>query len=89
VPETREGWDELWGDGQCWVVRSPWPSIPVGEVVNLLWEWVFADHASRSGQVNADDEAARRALVRQFLHADEAWVQTFAREQSGKAGPHN
>lgn len=83
VPETRPGWDEVWQDGQCWLVRSPWPSMPVTDVVTLLWRWISAHQPPRSGPVRPEDEEVRMVLVRQFLQADEDWAVAFKRKQSG------
>lgn len=79
VPETRSGWEEVWDDGRCWLVRSPWPAMSVVEVVALLWQWVSAHRHQppRSGSGRAEDEEEQRNLVRQFLHAEESWALDF------------
>ena len=80
MPETRFGWEDVWDDSQCWLVRSPWRGISVTEVVALLWQWVFDHQPPRSGPVRAEDQEERRVLVRQFLHADETWALAFRGE---------
>lgn len=79
VPETRAGWDALWHDGRCWLVRSPWTSIAVTDVIALLWQWIADHERPRAGGVPADEDLEHQQLVRQFLHAGEEWALEFKR----------
>ncbi len=51
--------------GTVWLVRSPWPSLTVGDVLELLWPWV-----ERGG---SDPEARRNRLAQVF-----AWDEAHA-----------
>jgi hypothetical protein len=77
LPETRPGWVESSDDGMVWLVRSPWPEVPVEEAVRLMWEWVYGRRSPRTGRVTAEGDAAWQALTREFLHLDVASVLDF------------
>ncbi|HZC51416.1 MAG TPA: hypothetical protein VE441_02820 [Mycobacterium sp.] len=86
VPETRDGWDDLWDDGRCWLVRSPWPSVPVSEAIRLLWIYVHEatpDLHRRSGPGTAEIDSQRNAAVARFLSFDEQAVASFGVAHSG------
>lgn len=85
VPETRPDKREFSEDGNFWLVRSPWPDIPIQEVIDLMWTWVDERHpiatrripgedaATRQARF-ADDERTRRDLQRQFLSLNQTAV---------------
>ena len=80
VPETRDGWDDVWDDGRCSLVRSPWPSVPLSEVIRLLWTYVdeaMPDQHRRSGPGSAEMDRQRNAAVARFLSFDEQAVAGF------------
>jgi hypothetical protein len=76
LPETREDWVEDAVDGRFWLVRSPWPSVDVRDVVRLLWPWVEA----REGRNPYRDQQQHLELVRQFLSLDEDSVRKMLSE---------
>jgi hypothetical protein len=80
VPASRPGFGEFSEDGIYWMVRSPWPSIEIHEVIRLLWQWVEQRHPFRSGRVTPEMEEALQAAGREFLRLDQAAVQRFAEQ---------
>jgi putative hydrolase of the HAD superfamily len=70
VAETRRVWlNDVDSDGRLWLVRSPWPSLGLGESLNVVWSWVERDHPQL-------DEAMWRRRVSETL----AWDETTAVE---------
>ena len=72
VRETRPWCLEEDTDGAVWLVRSPWQSIPLADVFNLLWAELerrdamtrVGDELDQARDVLAMPEAAALALVR-------------------------
>jgi hypothetical protein len=88
VPETRAKVQEFAIDGQCWLLRSPWPAVPVQDVVDLIWDWEDLRHSRRiSGPVTATDHDRWAAARREFFELDEEAVLKFRRAQRGGAEP--
>jgi hypothetical protein len=81
----------LWAEGHCvaiaetrsfakpgeqrWLVRSPWPGLTVGDVVNALWNFLPNDYNSRL------NPSVRDPLVRQFFSLDADEVQLLSRDE--------
>jgi hypothetical protein len=88
VPETRPGWADVDddGDGMCWLVRSPWPTIPTHEALGLMWDWVSSQHPPRTGGITAFDQEREKSLMHEFLHRDEAWVIATRQRGENSAG---
>jgi hypothetical protein len=65
VPETRDRWRGLSDDGLCWFVRSPWPSITVPDVLDLLFALPpqRVERSDRSDDCEADEIAQLRDLL--------------------------
>lgn len=76
VPETREGLGD--GDGLMWLVRSPWPALPVTEAVSLMWDWVENPDPGTPTETHEDVEWGRRRS-RDFLHREQEWVLAYRR----------
>lgn len=75
VPETRAGMGD--DDGLLWLVRSPWPAVPLTEAIDLMWQWVEQpDPASPAAPYDSRTVTSRS---RDFLGRDEAWVQSYRR----------
>jgi hypothetical protein len=58
-----------------WLVRSPWPSLSVRQVVNALWRWV--DPVSGSAGPGTERPEARRVAIVRFFASSEADVRAF------------
>lgn len=89
VPETRPGWDDAGPEGQCWLVCSPWTSVPLPNVIRLLWRYVdeaMPEQRGYSGPVTAEMADRRNAAVAQFLSLDEAAVTAFDRAHPNPTG---
>ena len=70
VAETRPWWlDDPESDGRVWLIRSPWASLTLTEVFEVLWRWVERDRTL--------DEQIRRKRVAEVL----AWPESRAVEQ--------
>ena len=78
VPETRSDRSDE-GDGLIWLVRSPWPAVPAGEAVALMWDWVEQSTTDRPEQEY--DAGRERARCRDFLGRDQAWVLEYRRRR--------
>ena len=70
VPETRAGMGD--DDGLMWLIRSPWPAVPVDEAVALMWDW--AEQPDPASPAAPHDSEWMTKRSRDFLSRDEAWV---------------
>lgn len=87
VPETRPDWQDE-DDQQCWLVRSPWPSVDVDEVFELMWPWVeerapFRPANRHAARIGPDDHRSRQAAVAAFLALPEQDVLALRDADSG------
>jgi hypothetical protein len=58
-----------------WLVRSPWPSLPVRQVLDALWRCV--DPVTRSADSGPPRPEVRRRAILQFFASSESDVRAF------------
>jgi hypothetical protein len=60
-----------------WLIRSPWPAVPVKDVVALMWHWAEQpDPAAPAAPYDSERVTSRSG---DFLRRDEAWVLEYRR----------
>jgi hypothetical protein len=80
VPETRPSWlNDFDSDARLWLLRSPWPSLTLGDSLNVLWTWAERDHP-HPPNINID---VHRERVAEALTWDEATANEWLR-RSGR-----
>lgn len=75
------------GEHRYWLVRSPWPSIDVHEVFELMWPWVehraaFLKPGQLFARIGVEDKQRRQAAVAAFLALPEPAVLALRRHES-------
>lgn len=83
VRETRREWLEDAPDGLCWLVRSPWPAIPLFEVIRLMWSHAVEAlpdyYGKRAVRITPEMEQQHNDVLAQFLRLDEETIFDFRR----------
>ncbi len=72
VPETRPEWLASGsGDGLFWLIRSPWPSIPIADVFSVIWHYVEPRAPIVNDRIDPDQQ---QAAIAEFASLDESYL---------------
>lgn len=72
LPETRsERLEFAPDDDRYWLIRSPWPTIPIADAFSVIWDYVHPRAPIVDRRV---DPVQHRGAIAEFASLDESYV---------------